>query len=681
MHESTFLFDLALVLGVGAATSVIARVLHQPSVLGYLVAGLIVGPYLPLPLFADPERIDAMAEFGVVLVMFAIGLEFRIAKLMRVVPVAGLTALLQMSALMWAGFSLGRLLGWSVVEAVFLGAAISISSTMVVSRVFDQVHVSVEVRELVLGVLIFQDVGAVVLIALTTAIAVGGSVAPTELAETMGWLLAALAGMLGFGMLIVPRAVRAVARLDSREILSVFSIGLCFVLAALADELGYSVALGAFLAGILVAESGHAHGVAHGIEPVRDMFAAVFFVSIGMSVDPVLAWRNLPVALFVFAVVVVGQLMSVTVAGILSGNGLSRSITAGLALGQIGEFGFILAGIGVTAGAVEVALQPILVTVATASAFTTPILLGFAPRVVHFVDRRLPHRAQWLLGLHEAWLQRFRERRDRDRGKSPIAHAVRALAFDAVLLNLILALSVTLPARSGDWVASRLSIPPETGRFVWLVLAVVIAVPLVVGLVRNSLALARLAGESILAPDVSAPTPATRVAAHSLRTLVLLAALAGVGAPTVALLRPLAGGLYGAFGLALLTGGVALYLWRDASAMAVELRSGAERLTQLLAEQSGQEEPMPIRHSTLPPGLDSILALTLRPHSVAVGRTLSDINLRAKTGATVLAIQRDGSRVILPTGRERLEVADVLAISGSRDAVLEAQKILNAATG
>lgn len=679
MHESTFLFDLALVLGVGAATSVVARVLHQPSILGYLVAGLIVGPSLPVPLFADPERIEAMAEFGVVLVMFAIGLEFRIAKLMRVVPVAGLTALLQMSALMWAGFSLGRLLGWSVVEAVFLGAAISISSTMVVSRVFDQVHVPVDVRELVLGVLVFQDVGAVVLIALTTAIAAGGSVAPTELAGTMAWLLAALAGMLGFGMLVVPRAVRAVARLESREILSVFSIGLCFVLAALAHELGYSVALGAFLAGILVAESGHAHGVAHGIEPVRDMFAAVFFVSIGMTVDPILAWQYLPVALIVFAVVVLGQLVSVTVAGVLSGNGLSRSITAGLALGQIGEFGFILAGIGVTAGVVEVALQPILVTVATASAFTTPILLGFAPRVVRFVDRRLPHRVQWLLGLHEAWLQRFRERRDRDR-KTPIAHAVRNIGFDAVLLNILLALTVALPARTGEWVASRLSIPPETGRVVWLLLAIVIAVPLVVGLVRNSLALARLAGESVLPPDVSSPTSAARVAAHSLRTLVLLATLAGVGAPTVALLRPLAGGLYGAFGLALLVGGVALYWWRDASAMAVELRSGAERLTQLLAEQSGQEEPMPIRHSTLPPGLDSILALTVRPQSVAVGRTLSDINLRAKTGATVLAIQRDGNRVILPTGRERLEVADVLAISGSRDSVLEAQEVLNAET-
>ncbi len=678
MHESTFLLDLALVLGVGALTGVVARVLNQPSILGYLVAGLIVGPYLPVPLFADPERIESMAEFGVVLVMFAIGLEFRIAKLMRVLPVAGLTAVLQMSALMWAGFSVGRLLGWSTVEAIFLGAALSISSTMVVSRVFDQQTTSADIRELVLGVLILQDVGAIALIALTTAIAAGGSVAPTELAVTMGGLLLALVSMLAFGMLIVPRAVRAVSRLESPEILSVFSIGLCFAFAVLAQELGYSVALGAFLAGILVAESGHASSVEHRIEPVRDIFAAVFFVSVGMSVDPRLAWTYLPVSLLVFGVVVVGQLVSVTTAGVLSGNGVRRSVSAGLALGQIGEFGFILAGIGTSAGVVQVGLQPVLVTVATASAFTTPILLGRAPHVIRFIDRNLPHRAQWLLGLYESWLKRLREARPTKAGTSTIARALRIIAIDAVLLTLVLAVSISVLEPGSEWLAAHLSVTPLAGRVGLLVLAAMIATPLGGGIIRNSRTLARVAGESLVPSRAAPETRATRIAVRSLRTLIFTAVLLGVGLPLVAVLRPLAGGLYGAVGLTLLVAFVAVDLWRNAGAMAVELRSGTEQLTSLLAEQSGQEEPLQLSHSKLPPGLDAMLVLPLPPRSVAIGRTLSEVNLRARTGATVLAIQRqEGSPLILPTGREHLQAGDVLAISGSRTAVVDAKEILN----
>ncbi|HXV64309.1 MAG TPA: cation:proton antiporter [Vicinamibacteria bacterium] len=568
MHEPTFLVDLALVLGVGAVTSVVARLLHQPSILGYLAAGLIVGPYIPLPFFADPERIQAMAEFGVVLVMFALGLEFRVAKLVRVLPVAGLTALLQMSALIWAGFSLGRVLGWSVVESSFLGASIAISSTMVVSRVFDQQPVGRDVREMVLGVLILQDVGAIALIALMTAVATGGTMDPNDLVATLGWLFVALAGMLGVGMLIVPRAIRAVAKLKSGEILTVFSIGLCFVLAVLAERLGYSVALGSFLAGILVAESGHSPAVEKSVQSVRDMFAAIFFVSIGMTVDPGQAMESLPAALLVFLVVVVGQFAAVSVAGILSGNGLRRSITAGLALGQIGEFAFILGAIGVSAGVVEVALQPILVTVAIGTAFTTPLLLAAAPRWVQAVDRLLPHRAQWLLGMYESWLGRMRRALDNPRSSRKVGRALRAIAFDAVALDIVFALTAALYDSGGVWFASRLSTSAAGGHIAVIVLAVIVAAPLVAGLVRNANALSKLAGESLLSSAKGGAAVATRIASHTLRALILLSVLLGVVLPSIAVLRPIYGGPYVALGLCLLVAAVGVYLWRNAGAMA-----------------------------------------------------------------------------------------------------------------
>src|SRR5690606_4131686 len=182
----------------------------------------------------------------------------------------------------------------------------------------------------------------------------------------------------------------------------------CFVMAVLAADLGYSVALGSFLAGILVAESGIGARMEHAIQPVRDMFAAIFFVSVGMSVDPMQAWDGIGLSLLLFVVVVLAQLVSVGLASILSGAGLRRSIVAGLALGQIGEFAFILAAIGINAGVVPVSLRPVLVTVAVLTSFTTPLVLRHSKRIVHAIDALLPERVRHLVDLHAEWVQRVR---------------------------------------------------------------------------------------------------------------------------------------------------------------------------------------------------------------------------------------------------------------------------------
>lgn len=408
---------------------------------------------------------SALAEFGVILVMFAVGLEFRIGKLVRVLPVSGLTGLIQVSVLMWCGFTLGQWLEWSTIESVFLAACVAISSTMVVSKVYEQRPVDQDVRHYVFGVLIIQDVVAIVLIAAMTAIATGGGLAPAELAVTVGRLAVVLVGMLVGGMLVVPRVIRAVARLNSVEILSVVSIGLCFVIALLAERLGYSLALGAFIAGILVAESGRGAQVEHLIQPVRDMFAAVFFVSIGMTVDPSRAIMHLPTTGLVFVVVVLAQFLSVSFVGALSGNGLRRSITAALSLGQIGEFSFILASIGIAAGVVRGDLQPILVTVAILTAFTTPLLLGAVDRIVEGVDRLLPSRLQGLFGLYEEWSDRIRSKRG-ERERSLTARAIRALTLDAAALIAILVITIVGLQRASGELALRLDLGLEYARWI-----------------------------------------------------------------------------------------------------------------------------------------------------------------------------------------------------------------------
>ncbi|MGB8332456.1 MAG: cation:proton antiporter, partial [Polyangiales bacterium] len=565
---------------------------------------------------------------------------------------------------------LGQWLQWSTVESVFLGACVAISSTMVVSKVYEQKPVGQDVRQYVFGVLIVQDVVAIVLIAAMTAIVAGGGLAPAELAATVGRLAVVLVGMVVVGLLVVPRIIRAVAGLNSVEILSVVSIGLCFVIALLAERLGYSVALGAFIAGILVAESGRGSQVEHLIQPVRDMFAAVFFVSIGMTVDPSLVIEHLPTTGLVFAVVVLGQFFSVSLAGVLSGNGLRRSITAGLSLGQIGEFSFILASIGIAAAAVRSDLQPILVTVAILTAFTTPLLLGGVDRVVEGVDRLLPPRLQGLLGLYEEWSERMRTERG-DRERPPTIRAIRALGLDAAALIAILVLSILGLARASAEVAPRLDVSLEAARWVVVGGAFLLGVPFLVGLLRNTIAVSQLLADAVARPDEE-PSSGARLVNRTIRATIYLIAVLGVGAPSVAVLRPLTDRPYGISLLGIAVVAIGLYLWRSAGFVDRELRSAAGRIADVLARQGADDRGEVLTDPSLIPGMDSVLGLRVSGNSRAVGKTLAEINLRALTGATVVAIGRGVGNVVLPTGHERIEPEDVLAITGTAEAVREA---------
>lgn len=674
MHESTFVADLATVLCVAAVTGLVARRLRQPPVLGYLLAGLIVGPYIPIPVFANRERVDALAEFGVVLVMFAIGLEFRIAKLVRVLPVGGLTALVQVAFLTWCGTELADAFGWGRIEGLFLGAGLGISSTMVVTKVFEDGAVADDVRAHVLGVLVLQDVIAVVMIAALTGVAEGEGLAPAELFALGGRLAGVLLGMVAVGLFVVPRLVRVVARMRSADVLAVVTTGLAFGLALLADRLGYSPALGAFIAGVLVAESGRGKRVEHALAPLRDVFAAVFFVSVGMAVDPRVALDHVGESGAVALVVVGGQLASVTVAGLVSGLGLRRSATAGLALGQIGEFAFILAAIGIEAGVARPELRSVLVSVAVLTAFTTPLALASAGRVVSALDRLLPRRVRQTLALYEPWLERVRA--SGADARAPKRRALRALGLDAGVLLALLACGAAARGDVAAWLSERHGFAEGRARAAFAVGLGLLCLPPLLGIARNAVALANLVGAEVCARQ-RADAPAARVAAETSRLMVALGVLLALSFPLGAALRPLLGGVWSA--LLPLAAGLYLLarLWLDAGAVAKEYRSGAELVADVLARQTSGDEAE-ADEAELLPGLDGVRPVPVEPGSHAVGRTLKELDLRARTGATVVAIERAGAKVLLPTGSERLEPGDRLALLGTPSAVDRAEELLGA---
>jgi CPA2 family monovalent cation:H+ antiporter-2 len=259
MHEAHhFLINLALVLCAAAVTTALFQRLHQPVVLGYLLAGAIVSPHTPFPLFADEETIHTLSELGVILLMFSLGLEFSIAKLLRVGPTAGLVAVIQCSLMLWLGYLAGQLFGWTVLESLYTGAILAISSTTIIVKAFTEQNVQGKLTEIVFGILIVEDIIAIFLLAVFTTISSGASLTAESLAVTIGKLAAFLALVVGGGLLTIPRLTRAIVRLDRPETTIVTSVGLCFAFALIANAVGYSVALGAFLAGALVAESGEA---------------------------------------------------------------------------------------------------------------------------------------------------------------------------------------------------------------------------------------------------------------------------------------------------------------------------------------------------------------------------------------------------------------------------------------
>src|SRR5258705_5293207 len=338
MDSHSFLQNLAIVLCVAAVATVVFQRLRQPVVFGYLLAGTIIGPHTSIPLVADLQTVRALSELGVILLLFSLGLEFSIRKLVLVSQKAGAVALFECSVMVSVGYLVGQMLGFTRMESIFAGAIVGISSTTIIVKAFQEQKVKGRVTELVFGILIIEDLIAIFLLTILTTIARSGAVSPADVALTAVRLVMFLAALIGFGLLTVPRAVRAVQRLGNPETTLVASIGICFAAALLAVSFGYSVPLWPFIAGFLQAVSGHEVEIEALVRPMRDMFAASFFVSVGMMIDPTALTEHWKAVLALTLAVIFAKVLAVTIGAFLAGHGRRTAMKAGMSLAPIGEF-------------------------------------------------------------------------------------------------------------------------------------------------------------------------------------------------------------------------------------------------------------------------------------------------------------------------------------------------------
>lgn len=687
MHEATdFLRNLALVLCVAAATTVVFQRLRQPVIFGYLLAGLIIGPHVPIPIVVDPDVVQTLSELGVILVMFSLGLEFSVRKIMEVAPTGGLIALSETSAMLAFGYLVGQLFGWTTLESLFTGAIVAISSTTIVLKAFEEQGIRGKPTELVFGILIGEDLIAIFLVAILTAVASGAGLSTGSLALTAAHLVAFLAGLVGIGLLVVPRLVRYVLRLDRPETTLVACIGICFACALLALEFGYSVALGAFIAGALVAESGQVRAIEPLIHPVRDLFAAIFFVAVGMLIEPALVARHWVAVVALTLLVLAGKVVAVSMAAFLAGNDVRTATRTGMSLAQIGEFSFIIAGIGLSLGATRAFLYPIAIAVSAITTLTTPWLIRASRPAAMFVDRKLPKPLQTFAALYGSWIERLRAGGREAAARPRLRRATRLLVLDALLLaGLAIGVSLEVgriaPVLSG-WTglassAARLAV--EAG-------AVLVAVPLVFGIVRNARVLAvLLAVRALPHPQKGVDFAVAPRRAMILALQILIVFL--VGTLLVVVTQPFLPPFRGAAALAAVLALLWAAFWRSARNLQGHARAGAEVIVAALEQQMAAEtERVGAAGSTtvdrlhrLLPGLGEPVPVRIGPEGPAVGRTLAELNLRGQTGATVLAIVRDGEEVLLPVGKERLRSGDLLALAGAPDAIAAAEALLGSA--
>jgi CPA2 family monovalent cation:H+ antiporter-2 len=405
MHLAPLIQDLAVILAVAGLTTLLFQKIRQPVVLGYLVAGIIVGPHTPPFQFVkDIHGVQIWAELGVVFLMFTLGLEFSFRKLARVGGSASITALTEVVVMMTVGYVVSRALGWSKTDGLFMGAILSISSTTIIIKALDELKLkSRRFAELIFGALIVEDLLAILLLVGLTTVSTQHSISGLVLLSAAAKLILVVAAWIIAGYFLLPRFMAYVGRVGNNELVTVVALGLCLGLVVIATKFEYSAALGAFIMGSILAETSLLHRIEARMAPLRDFFGAVFFVSIGMMIDPNVLWEHKEVVVLFSIITIVGKILSTSLGTLASGQTLKNSVQVGFGLAQIGEFSFIIAGLGATLEVTSDFIYPITVAVSLVTTFTTPYLIQVSGKAATKIENVLPARLQDVLTRYALW--------------------------------------------------------------------------------------------------------------------------------------------------------------------------------------------------------------------------------------------------------------------------------------
>ena len=561
MHAISFIQDLAVIMLVAGVVTILFHRFKQPVVLGYIVAGFIIGPHTPpFGLIHDEDTIKTLAELGVIFLMFCLGLEFSLRKLFKVGATAFIAAFLEIVLMIWIGYEIGRWFDWNTMDSLFLGAILAISSTTIIVKALNDLKMKDQrFAQLIFGVLIVEDILGIGIIALLSSIAVSGTVSSGEVFSTVGKLSLFMIVALVIGILLVPRLLAYVAKFESNEMLLITVLGLCFGFCLLVVKLEYSMVLGAFLIGAIMAESRQLIKIERLIEPVRDMFSAIFFVAIGLMIDPqILLQYAWPIAVITVAVVL-GKMLSCGLGAFIAGNDGRTSLRVGMGLSQIGEFSFIIAALGMTLQVTSDFLYPVAVAVSAITTLLTPYLIRGADPLSLKIAAVMPKRMSRVFGMYGEWLRSIQPQGEGAMLAAMIRKIILQVGVNLALVIAIFFAGSFFAGRIGGYLEGWVSDQSWQKALIWGG-ALLVSLPFLIAAYRKLKALSMLLAEMSVKPEMAGrhTQRVRRVIAELIPLLsllvifLLLAALSASILPTNKLLVL----------IAVVTAAVAAVLWR-----------------------------------------------------------------------------------------------------------------------
>jgi CPA2 family monovalent cation:H+ antiporter-2 len=661
IHLPDLIQDLAFILMTAAIVTLLFKKLKQPVVLGYLIAGLLVGPHFSwTPSVRETRDISIWAEIGVIFMLFGLGLEFSFKKLVQVGKSATITASFEIFAMLVIGYVAGQLMGWSRMDSLFLGGILSISSTTIIVRAFDELGLKGRgFVSLVFGVLIVEDLIAILLLVLLSSVAATQSLSGSDLAYSSLRLGFFLVLWFLLGIYLLPIFFNRFRSLLSDETMLIVSVALCLVMGVVASHLGFSPALGAFVMGSILAETREGHRIERLILPVKDLFSAVFFVSVGMLIDPGVLREHWKVILLMTVLTIAGKLVSTTIGALLSGRSFRHSVQAGMSLAQIGEFSFIIATLGISLKVTSDFLYPIAVAVSAVTTFTTPYLIQASDKVCAWLEKRLPDGMKESLARYEAAM-----------APGPGGSVVSLLWKEygvKVALNSVIVVGLTLAMR-------RLALPridgvlsdllPDTAPTHLLVCAVTLM----------------LAAPFFWAIFAGGPKHAMAYAGETAERLRRLQI--GVLIARILIGSVLTGFVVGSFTSVLAFSGVLLIVFATVGAVFFSRFSEPlyQRIESRFLSNLTENERLAIEKKAETPVLapwDATLAeFMLSPNSPLVAKSLQASGLKEKFGVTIAMIERGEKRILAPQRGDLLLPGDKLFLIGTDEQLLAAREMI-----
>nr|WP_129732525.1 cation:proton antiporter [Parabacteroides goldsteinii] len=643
--------DLAVILISAGLVTLLFKRLKQPVVLGYIVAGILAGPAIKeIPTVTDIESIRIWADIGVVFLLFALGLDFSFKKLMKVGGTAVIGAITVVIGMMTFGYITGLSLGWGHMNSLFLGGMLSMSSTTIIFKAFDDMGLrNQRFAGVVFGILVVEDLFAVLLMVLLSTLAVSKHVEGMELLDSVIKLGVFLLFCFVVGIYLIPSFLKRARTFLNDETLLIVSLGLCLGMVMIATKAGFSSALGAFVMGSILAETIDAEHIEHIVKPVKDLFGAIFFVSVGMLIDPVLLWEYKIPILILTIVVMVGQTLFGSFGVLLSGQTIKVAIQSGFSLAQIGEFAFIIASLGLTLGVTDNFLYPIVVAVSVITTFFTPYMIRMAEPAYKIAERTIP--ASW-----KSFLERYSSGSNTIRQKSAWNKLLKALirivgTYTAVTLVLIFIwLQFIAP-----FIISKL--PGIRGEVISLVLILILISPMLRAIMMKK-------NHSVEYEQLWHDSKYNRGPLVSLIVLRIILCIGLVMLPVARLLNAAAGIAF-AIAATVITL-VILSKWLKKQSILMERHF----FTNLTAREMENERNAPIKQRFASHLLERDLHLAdfeVKQNSPSMGKTLKELNFRQKCNVNIVTIIRGDRRINIPGGNERLYPFDKLIVVGADD--------------